>query len=145
MARYEHLPIYREAYDLTLHIEKVVQNFSRYHKYTLGADLRNGMRAVLVMIIQANDMADRAETLLTLRRQLETLKVLSRLCQDSGAFGGGTRSYLHVAERLTGIARQNEGWLKQTLAKGKKQKKEAKKPGTVKHGRNWEDPKGLFE
>ncbi len=60
MARYEHLPIYREAYDLTVHIEKVVQNFSRYHKYTLGADLRNGMRAVLVMIIQANDMADRS-------------------------------------------------------------------------------------
>ena len=44
MARYEHLPIYREAYDLTLHIEKIVQNFSRYHKYTLGTDLRNGMR-----------------------------------------------------------------------------------------------------
>ena len=42
MARYEHLPIYRAAFDLAVHIEKIVHNFSRYHKYTLGSELRNG-------------------------------------------------------------------------------------------------------
>ena len=42
MARYEHLPIFREAYDLTVHIEKIVRNFSRYHKYTLGTDPSTG-------------------------------------------------------------------------------------------------------
>jgi len=114
MARYEHLPIYREAYDLTGHIEKIVRNFSRYHKYTLGTDLRNGIRATLEKIIEANNAPDRAERLIELRHQLEGLKVLCRLCHDSGAFGGGTKSYLHVAERLTGLARQNEGWLKQS-------------------------------
>ena len=36
MARYEHLPIYKAALDLTVHFEKVVAGFSRYHKYTLG-------------------------------------------------------------------------------------------------------------
>jgi hypothetical protein len=50
MARYEHLPIFREAYDLTVHIEKIVRNFSRYHKYTLGTDLRNKSRAILETI-----------------------------------------------------------------------------------------------
>ena len=112
MARYEHLPIYREAYDLTVHIEQIVRNFSRYHKYTLGTDLRNKMRAALEMIVEANNARDRSERLLALRQQLENLKVLCRLCHDSGAFAGGTKSYLHVAERLTGLARQNEGWLK---------------------------------
>ena len=34
MARYEHLPIYKAALDLTVHFEKVVAGFSRYHKYT---------------------------------------------------------------------------------------------------------------
>lgn len=119
MARYEHLPIYREAYDLTVHLEKIVQNFSRYHKYTLGTDLRNGMRHLLMTIIQANNTPDRVEALQGLRGQLESLKVLGRLCHDAGAFGGGTKSYLHVAERLTGLARQNEGWLKQSMAKNK--------------------------
>jgi len=37
MARYEHLPIYTAALDLTVHLEKLVAGFSRYHKYTLGS------------------------------------------------------------------------------------------------------------
>ena len=39
MARYEHLPIYRDALNLAVHFEKIVASFSRYHKYTLGSDL----------------------------------------------------------------------------------------------------------
>ena len=44
MARTEHLPLYKTAYDLCLYLEQVVRNFSRYHKYALGADLREGAR-----------------------------------------------------------------------------------------------------
>ena len=40
MARYEHLPIYKEAFDLALYFEKTVRGMSRYDKYTLGTDLR---------------------------------------------------------------------------------------------------------
>ena len=40
MAQYEHLPIFKKAYDLTLYFEKIVRNFSRYHKYSVGAELR---------------------------------------------------------------------------------------------------------
>lgn len=32
MARYEPLPIYKKAMYLAIHVEKVVRNFSRYHK-----------------------------------------------------------------------------------------------------------------
>ncbi len=117
MARYEHLPIFKEAYDLTVHLEKIVRNFSRYHKYTLGTDLRNKSRHILEKIVEANNAAeDREARLLELRQELESFKVITRLCQDSGAFGS-TRSYLHVAERITNLARQNEGWLKKTQGK----------------------------
>jgi hypothetical protein len=34
MARYEHLPIYKKAFDLAVHFEKVAAGFSRHHKYT---------------------------------------------------------------------------------------------------------------
>jgi len=40
MARYEHLPIYKKAMDLAVYLEKIVRNFSRYRKYTLGSELR---------------------------------------------------------------------------------------------------------
>ena len=36
MARYEHLPIYKQALDVAVHFEKTVAGFSRYHKYALG-------------------------------------------------------------------------------------------------------------
>ena len=40
MARFEHLPIYKTAMDLTIYLEQVVRNFSRYQMYTLSSDLR---------------------------------------------------------------------------------------------------------
>ncbi len=54
MARYEHLPIYKQAMDVAVHFEKVVTGFSRYHKYTLGMELRNASRGIVGLIIQAN-------------------------------------------------------------------------------------------
>ncbi len=40
MARYEHLPIYKAAFDFNVYVEQIVRHFSRYHKYTPGTELR---------------------------------------------------------------------------------------------------------
>ena len=64
MARYEHLPIYRAAFDLAVHIEKLVRGFTRYHKYSLGSELREQSREILARIIDANQSRDRAARLL---------------------------------------------------------------------------------
>ena len=113
MARYEHLPIYRAAFDLAVHVEKIVRNFSRYHRYSLGTELREGSRRILARIIEANGSRDRASQLERLRGDLENFKVLARLCHESGGFAS-TKAYLYVAEQVVGISRQNEGWLAQT-------------------------------
>jgi len=34
---YENLPVYKKTLDLTVYFEKIESNFSRYHKYTVGA------------------------------------------------------------------------------------------------------------
>jgi hypothetical protein len=67
MARYEHLPIYKAALDVTIGLEKVVAGFSRYHKYTLGTDLRNGSRRVIEQVVRANAAQDRLPELIELR------------------------------------------------------------------------------
>ncbi len=54
MARYEHLPIYKKAMDLTVYFEKIVRNFSRYNKYTLGSELREKSRQIVELIIKTN-------------------------------------------------------------------------------------------
>lgn len=75
MAQYEHLPIYKKAYDLTLYFDKVVRNFSRYNKYQIGAELRELSREVLRLIRRANDADDKAPILLQNRERLEDLKM----------------------------------------------------------------------
>ena len=137
MARYEHLPIYRAAFDLAVHIEKIVRNFSRYHKYTLGTELRDGSRRILQRIMEANETGksrDREPALEALRREIETLKVTARLAQESEAFAS-TRAYLHIAEQVVGIARQNEGWLRKAQKTGGR-KQASDRSGEAGHGRN---------
>ena len=56
MAQYEHLPIYKKAFDLALYFEKIVCHFNRYHKYQIGAELRQQSREVLRQIVRANNV-----------------------------------------------------------------------------------------
>jgi hypothetical protein len=111
MARTEHLPIYKQAYDLCLYIEEVVRGFARYHKYTIGTDLRDTARRVLKLIVRANARRDRSDVLLEIREEVEQLKVLLRLAHDVKAFTK-LSSFEHAVTLAVEIAKQNEGWLK---------------------------------
>jgi hypothetical protein len=48
LAQYEHLPIYKGAFNLLVYFEKIVRNFSRYNKYSHGKDLRDLTRKLVV-------------------------------------------------------------------------------------------------
>lgn len=52
LAHYEHLPIYKAAFDLLVHFEKTVANFSRYNKYTHGKALRDITRDTVMLIVR---------------------------------------------------------------------------------------------
>ena len=115
MARYEHLPIYRATFELTLDVERTVRGFSRYNKYTLGSDLRQKARGLVEKVVEANGSLDRSRVLSELRREIEGFKLLVRLCEEAGAFTGPS-AYLRMAEKVVGISKQNEGWLRQSAA-----------------------------
>jgi len=108
---YENLPIYKKALDLTVSFENIVRGFSRYHKYTVGAELRNLSRRILVLIAKANIKRERVSVLSEALKSLEELKVLIRLCKEIKAFRS-FKSY-ELATRLTiEVAKQCEGWLR---------------------------------
>lgn len=111
MARYEHLPIYKQAMDLTIYFEKIVTNFSRYHKYTLGSELREKSRDIVGLIIKANSTFERVPLLFELRDRLEGLQVLLRICKEVRAFNS-FNSYAYAANLVVELSRQNEGWIK---------------------------------
>ena len=79
MARYEHLPIYKKAMEVAVYMEKVVAGFSRYHKYTLGTDLRNKSREIVSLIVKANSLQNKLAIIHDLRGQLEVIMILKRL------------------------------------------------------------------
>ena len=111
MARYEHLPIYKTAMDLAVYVEQVVRNFSRYHKYTLGSDLRLQSRELVTVIIRANSRREKLPVLYELRERLEALHVLLRIGKEVQAFQKFT-AYGRAAELAVALSRQNEGWIK---------------------------------
>ena len=119
MARHEHLPIYKAALDMTVHFEKLVAGFSRYHKYTLGTELREASRGVLMQVLRANNAKDKIERsaeLLVLRDRIEALLLAMRVAKEVKAFKSFA-GYLHAVEQVGSVARQNEGWFKQTQGK----------------------------
>ena len=111
MARYDHLKIYKRTFDLCLYLETVVKGFSRYNKYTLGKELREGARLAVKLIARANGKTDKLETLLELRELLEEMKLTLHLCKEIKAFNNFNS--FHVAiNHVIDISRQNEGWIK---------------------------------
>lgn len=106
MARYEHLPIYRQAFAVALHFEQVVAGFSRYHKYTLGTELRQASRTVVTAMVSANSAGDKAPQLLALRAQLDELLLLMRLAKEAKAFRSFA-AYTHAWNFNTNDGNQN--------------------------------------
>ncbi len=111
MARYEHLPIYKQAMVVAVHFERIVAGFSRYHKYTLGSELRDTSRQVVALVIRANAEPDKTGALLELRAKLDELLVLIRLAKEVQAFKSFA-AYRFTVEQVASVCRQNEGWLR---------------------------------
>jgi hypothetical protein len=94
-----HLPIWREANRLLLEVEVAVRNFPRYHKYSLGTELRHQAMEVCRLILRA---ADRLEVQLprvqVLVEAVDDLKLQLQLAK--GLQGRGWRSPLGRGLRL---------------------------------------------
>ena len=124
MAQTEHLPIYKAGYDLCLYLEQTVAKFARTHRYGLGAELREGARRVLRLVVRANARREKAPVLLELREVVEELKVLCRLGHDVKAFLS-FNAFEHAITQVVAIAKQNEGWLRQQEKTGRGQSRRA--------------------
>ncbi len=108
---YENLPVYKKTLDLTAYFEKVVRNFNRYHKYTVGTELRNLSRRILVLIAKANMKTARKPCLEEALDKLEELKILIRICKEIKAFHS-FHSYEVSSKSVIDVIKQCEGWLR---------------------------------
>ncbi len=85
------------AMEMAVYFEKIVRNFSRYNKYTLGSELRKKSREIVALIIKANSAREKLPLLHELRVRLEEHKVLIRISKEAQAFKCIT-SFQHAIE-----------------------------------------------
>jgi hypothetical protein len=113
MARYEHLPIYRNALELVVYVETVVRGFSRYHKYTIGTRLREATWQVVALVVKANNtpVAERRPLLVELRDTVEQANVALATAKELKAFARH-EAYVNAARMVVDLGRQSEGWLR---------------------------------
>ena len=114
MARYEHLPIYKKAMEVSIYLQNIVRNFSRYNKYSIGADLRELSRDILLLIIKANSSRDKKKDLRELVSCCEMLKTMLIFAKEARAFDN-FKSFQHASSMAVILCKQSEGWLKSSV------------------------------
>ena len=111
MARYEHLPIYKKAMELAVYLQQVIRNFSRYNKYSIGAELRELSRRTILLIIKANSHRNKSRVLAELVETCEMLKTSIVFAKEIKAFAS-FKSFQHASSLAVVLCKQSEGWLK---------------------------------
>jgi hypothetical protein len=67
MAQYQHLPIYKQTYDILLRTMSATKDFPREYKYTLGQKIKNELIELVVMIYRANSATDKTRHIESIR------------------------------------------------------------------------------
>jgi hypothetical protein len=106
------LPIWHDANCLLLEIEQAVKHFPRYHKYTLGSELRT--QAMLICRLVSRAWRDKPKTQHWLEKlvpAVDDLKIQLQLGKELQAF----RNFAEF-ERLVmltmEVGKQGGGWLR---------------------------------
>jgi len=111
-APYQHLPIWRDANRLLVAVEQVVRKFSRYHKYTLGTEMRRKAMHICQQIIRIYHAGSRPvpmlQRLLTL---IEDCKLQIQLAKELKAFQNFAH-FQQLAELAVLLGKQGGGWLR---------------------------------
>jgi len=113
MARSARPAIWADALRLALEIEQAVRGFARYHKYTLGADLRRQAAQICRLVAQAARFArHRAAALERLVLEVEALKTTIYLAKELQAFASFAQ-FERVVQLAVLVGKQSGGWFKQ--------------------------------
>jgi len=108
MARYEHLPLFKDVYDFNLYFFKLSRGFPKDFKYGLGQEIREQTTCLLDQIVLANDSTDKEPYLKKAVSCIETIKVKIRMLKDLEILN--MTSYNFTSVSLMKISKQINAW-----------------------------------
>jgi hypothetical protein len=106
----ENLPIFKSAMELAIYMELIVKKFEKYHKYTIGVDLRQKSKNILFLVNRANLSKEKALAITNLRDGCENMKMLIHLCKELQAFKS-FKQFEYSSMLVVGVCKQAQGWL----------------------------------
>lgn len=110
MAQYEHLPIYKQTYDILLRTMTATKSFPREYKYTLGQKIKDELIELVVLIYRANSAKNKAQHIEQILERVQAIQLLMRLSHDMKILP--RRHYAALSEMTEDLAKQAQGWLK---------------------------------
>lgn len=110
MAIYSDLPLYKATYDLTLEMFKLVKDFEREYKYTIGEDLKKKTIDLVALIYRANTIRDKLEVIVSAREKIEVIRLLVRLTKDLKQIS--MKKFVSISKSIETVSRQLVGWSK---------------------------------
>ena len=110
MAQYQHLPIYKQTYDVLLRTIVATKHFPREYKFTLGQQLKNELIELVVIIYRANSARDKKQHIEWILERIQAIQLLMRLSHDIKILP--RNHYAALAEMTDTLGRQAQGWLK---------------------------------
>lgn len=110
MARYEHLPIYKAAYDLFIESLQITKTFPRDYRYTLGEHFHNTAIDLLKSVYKTNSVKNKSDSLKELLYFAQEMGILIRAAHDLKIMADNR--FLAMIEKRDNIEKQATGWLK---------------------------------
>lgn len=105
-------PIFRDATALVIAIENAVKNFPRYHKYTLGSEMRKNAYDLLTAITYSiNDKSSRRQTIKKAHQFSEILKIKIHLAKNITNLS--FKTFDNLATLVISLSKQCKAWQKQ--------------------------------
>ena len=123
MAQYQHLPIYKQTYDILLRTMMATKDFPREYKHTLGQKIKDELIELVVMIYRANSAAEKAQHIESIMERVQAIQLMTRLSHDMKVLS--RRHYAALSEMTDSLAKQAQGWFRSS-GKGKPERVQVK-------------------
>ena len=108
MAIYLHLPVYKASYDLLIEMFKIIKEFNREYKYTLGESVKKQAIEMIISIYRANVSYSKKEHIQKAREDIEIIRIFFRLAKDLRQVG--LKRFVDINEKIENVSKQLTAW-----------------------------------
>jgi len=106
----EHMTIFEKTYQLILWLYPQVQKFPKSQRFVLGQQVEQCSLDILRGVIRANASRAKLPILIEISTDLDTLRILLRLCKDMKFIS--IRQYAFAQEQVNEVGKLLGGWIR---------------------------------